>query len=410
MSSQDRFAVSTEIYYGIKLMKKLLPCALLALTGSAVATPQFIYNTADGSCMSRPDICEIFPKVSESDAFSAVVSMHGRMENGSQSLVRNDNDIKINGETCYSISVGEIDDKGFKSDYLYAVGFHSGNIYRYNDTSKKYDGLRVNGNQPVITETVKLAMPITPDTKNLVTHEGKIPFSLKLNMDSIIMESNGRHWSQKFSVPVVKADFWQLLAKGKVYIAFSVIQADFKEDSQVIELTESGFRPAGYFSGLIKSFTEDKIIFNRRISLGTIWEGVNFAFVQDGSYVESNFFHDLKDTYHPNSKIKLNRDMRFRQVDLNGATYAINGYSDERVGNQFTLERFYPKYNSPLMENVAGVYFTIQEGTLVLKSEANGTYLAIGHTVVVKRDEEADENEYYSNLEGIPFDELFIIE
>ncbi|MBQ8707552.1 MAG: hypothetical protein IJ523_05645 [Succinivibrionaceae bacterium] len=387
-------------------MKRLLPVVLAVAGATASAGDNFSYNSEDGSCMSRPKQCQLFPRVSEEAAFASVGEINGKYDAGSKTLVRAENDVKVNGEACYSILAGDYGNDGFVTETRYAVGMHSGNIYRYDVVANQYEALRISGKQ-LVDRSVFRMIPVTPDTKFLAVPDGRIPFMLKVEDSSIVIEAAGKHWSQKFSVPVVKADFWQVLVKGKIFVAFSLTHADFREDSQILELSSEGIRSAGFFPGIIKNGIEEKLYFTRRIAMGpTIWEGQNFASMTEGVFAENSYFAELTDTYHPNSRLKLVHNLRMKKVDLEGTAVTVNGYSDEKSGALFTFERFYPNSQSPLLENVASVYFTVQDGTVVLKSQDTGAVVALEHTSV-RNDEE---DSYTSYFDGIAFDNLFSME
>ncbi len=386
-------------------MKKLLPLIMLTAGSSVMADAGYLYNSADGSCMSRPYSCEAVPGIAEEEAFNAVGAINGSIDGGSHNLIRGANDVKVNGESCYTILAGESLKDGFELATTYAVGMHSGTVYRYDIVSKNYHPVRLIGTT-VVDDAAFNMIPLDPETRFLTTSEGKIPFLLKLDATSIIIEASDKHWSQKFSVPVVKADFWQIFAYGKIFIAFSVIQSDFKEDSTVLELTPQGFKNAGFFSGTIKGGSEDKIRFSRKIAMGnTIWEGSSVAEMTEGIFQESAFFCDFTDLYHENSQLKLNRDLRLKKVDIDDSKFVINGYLDEKAGSSFIFERFYPAPDSSLIENVSSVYYTIQDGSVILKSAQTGDLAVLDHSVTINQDEGP-----VSVLEGLSFDELFTIE
>lgn len=387
-------------------MKKLLPVFLIA-AGSSVtaAATEFAYNSRDGSCMSRPYACEYIPTVSEDEAYRAVGDIDAGSGGDARSLIPGETDIKVNGESCYSILSGEQTKNGFDLATTYAVGMHSGTVYRYDIVSRSYHPVILSGNT-VIDSSVFNMIPVNPDTRFLVTPEGKIPFVLKFTDSSIVLEAADKHWSQKFNVPVVKADFWEILFHGRIFIAFSMMQSDFKEDSAVLELTPQGFKNAGFFTGMIKQGAEGKIYFTRRISMGnTIWEGNNYAEMTDGIFSEETYFYDLTDTYRKNSRLKLNHNLRLKKADLQGTSYSVNGYSDEKAGSTFIFERFYPNPESSLIENVSEVYYTIQDGAVILKSADTGELMMLDHTVQFNPDDGP-----VSVLEGVSFDELFTIE
>ena len=385
-------------------------------SAGAGASDAFAYSSQDGSCMSHPYGCEIFPKVTEAEAFSAVSVLNSRSDSGSQTLILNENPLKVNGESCYGIDAGEEREGKFEVAVRFAVGMHTGNVYRYDVVAGRFEPVRMKeGRQQQDLADVTFSMiSVNPDTRFITTPDGRVPFSLKFEMDSAIIEAADKHWSQRYPVPLVRADMWQMLLNRRIYIVMSTTQADGREYSQILELTPTGFKTAGFFPGTVSRGMDEKLFYTRRMSVGTtIWEARNYAYFADGEFKENSYFTDFTDTYHPGSKLKLLSNVRFRKVDLEGSTYTVTGYADEKAGSQYTMERFYPKDGAPVLENVASVYFTAQEGTVVLRSVADGTLVAAEHTIIVRRDDGAEEGEpenYFSYFDGIAFDQLFSIE